>query len=377
MAFPSQPSTARSTEVALAAGYLAERLRARHRAGEDALGSLKTLVGEALDLWSHRLDAWVTSVATRRLECLRQEQANRRTPGRLWLRRGPVAGQPTGERPRRHRPAGSHALGRLAARAVARPGDDRRRTPVRSAHPLRQRRPGRRPLVCARADRRRDRRGRPRGPAARRPDRLPDRAAAARRRRRVPDPQRGDPRAARGRGLPAGTAAPRAGRVDHRAVGRRRAAPARARSRRRGRAGRPVGAARQGRETAEGRSRGRAGGHRRRRRPPAGRVRVPARDRTRRPRRGDARRARRPRSPAGRSGGAGHPATRSRDHESRPHRACPEPPKPPSTGGRPTGPAPKPSRDSMPGRPRCSATRSASGSTSRRRPRARTSPRCR
>jgi len=69
--FPDSPSTARSAGVAASAAYLAARLREEHAAGQDSFGSLERLVAEALDLWSHRLDAWVTSLATLRLETLR------------------------------------------------------------------------------------------------------------------------------------------------------------------------------------------------------------------------------------------------------------------------------------------------------------------
>jgi hypothetical protein len=69
--FPASPSTARSAAVAASAAQLAARLREQHAAGQDGFEALERLVGEGLDLWSHRLDAWVTSIATRRLDTLR------------------------------------------------------------------------------------------------------------------------------------------------------------------------------------------------------------------------------------------------------------------------------------------------------------------
>lgn len=74
--FIGRPASARSAAVAASAAHLGARLREQDAAGEDAFAALERLVGESLDLWSHRLDAWVTSVATRRLEALRADRGD-------------------------------------------------------------------------------------------------------------------------------------------------------------------------------------------------------------------------------------------------------------------------------------------------------------
>ena len=126
-----------------------------------------------LDAYSHRLDAWYTSLATRRLAALRVHHPGRGAPRRR------TAGSTTCARDRRRRQP------RLRPRAVAAAGGHRRRPAQRPPGPPRRRargardRPHRRPGPD-RADPARRRRA---GPAARRAARLPVRARGARPRR--------------------------------------------------------------------------------------------------------------------------------------------------------------------------------------------------
>ncbi|MFD9323062.1 hypothetical protein ACFWDQ_36360 [Streptomyces sp. NPDC060053] len=55
--------------------YLAKRVRDWGHAGRDPFAMVERLLGECLDLVSHRLDAWITSLATARLAAMRAPEA--------------------------------------------------------------------------------------------------------------------------------------------------------------------------------------------------------------------------------------------------------------------------------------------------------------
>ncbi|MET9375546.1 hypothetical protein ABZX98_15520 [Streptomyces sp. NPDC002992] len=68
-----RPWSVRLAEMDAALQYLAGRVRAWEKRG-DAFGPVERLLGESLDLVSHRLDAWITSLATARLHALRKRR---------------------------------------------------------------------------------------------------------------------------------------------------------------------------------------------------------------------------------------------------------------------------------------------------------------
>ncbi|MEU8619020.1 hypothetical protein [Streptomyces sp. NPDC048623] len=68
-----RPWSVRLAEMDAALQYLGGRVRAWEKRG-DAFGPVERLLGESLDLVSHRLDAWITSLATARLHALRQRR---------------------------------------------------------------------------------------------------------------------------------------------------------------------------------------------------------------------------------------------------------------------------------------------------------------
>ncbi|WP_030194845.1 hypothetical protein [Streptomyces sp. NRRL S-87] len=68
---PERPWSSRLAEIDAALGHLALRVRAWHDRGEDPFAPVERLLGECLDLVSHRLDAWITSLATARLHAMR------------------------------------------------------------------------------------------------------------------------------------------------------------------------------------------------------------------------------------------------------------------------------------------------------------------
>ncbi|MFC9392617.1 hypothetical protein ACFTWS_05550 [Streptomyces sp. NPDC057027] len=68
-----RPWSVRLAEMDSALQYLAGRVKAWDRRG-DAFGPVERLLGESLDLVSHRLDAWITSLATARLHALRKRR---------------------------------------------------------------------------------------------------------------------------------------------------------------------------------------------------------------------------------------------------------------------------------------------------------------
>ncbi|MFE6288031.1 hypothetical protein [Streptomyces sp. NPDC057877] len=68
-----RPWSVRLGEIDAALQYLARRVETWHRRG-DAFGPVERLLGECLDLVSHRLDAWLTSLATARLRAVRDRR---------------------------------------------------------------------------------------------------------------------------------------------------------------------------------------------------------------------------------------------------------------------------------------------------------------
>lgn len=68
---PKRPWSARLVEADAALQYLARRVRDWQSRGEDPFPAVERLLGECLDLVSHRLDAWITSLATTRLAAMR------------------------------------------------------------------------------------------------------------------------------------------------------------------------------------------------------------------------------------------------------------------------------------------------------------------
>ncbi|KOG12509.1 MULTISPECIES: hypothetical protein [Streptomyces] len=68
-----RPWSVRLAEMDAALQYLAGRVKAWDKRG-DAFGPVERLLGESLDLVSHRLDAWITSLATARLHALRKRR---------------------------------------------------------------------------------------------------------------------------------------------------------------------------------------------------------------------------------------------------------------------------------------------------------------
>ena len=191
--------------------------------------ALERLLKGTLDVASHRIDAWITSLASRRLTALRtQKPAGLRIGGYGWVlnlkptaKQAPVA-TPAGETRSGIRDGGRSGL---HSRALGDAGADRGASAKR-AHQSFARgcagsvRGG--SLIAARAARDDAARRRAPGPAARRGARLPVRTQAARVRAR-----RGHRRVSRDRAAPAGQRAGNAaGRVDRREQcrGRSRAA---------------------------------------------------------------------------------------------------------------------------------------------------------
>ncbi|WP_329453264.1 hypothetical protein OG894_42520 (plasmid) [Streptomyces sp. NBC_01724] len=66
-----RPWSTRLVQLDAALQYLADRVRTLRDHGEDAFAHVERLLGECLDLVSHRLDAWITSMATSRLAAMR------------------------------------------------------------------------------------------------------------------------------------------------------------------------------------------------------------------------------------------------------------------------------------------------------------------
>ena len=100
---------------------------------------LERLLTETLDTASHRLDAWITSLATKRLAAMRSRRPEGPARRRLRVARE-RAPQPPAPAPH----AGERARGRprnrwLPAHAVGRPGHRRGRAAQRVPHPCRRR----------------------------------------------------------------------------------------------------------------------------------------------------------------------------------------------------------------------------------------------
>lgn len=74
-----RPWSVRLAQIDAALRYLSTRVHDWHDAGQDPFTVLERLLGECLDLASHRLDAWITSLATVRLQAMRS--ATRRPTG--------------------------------------------------------------------------------------------------------------------------------------------------------------------------------------------------------------------------------------------------------------------------------------------------------
>ncbi|MEV0172154.1 hypothetical protein AB0I00_13670 [Streptomyces sp. NPDC050803] len=66
-----RPWSVRLAQIDAALRYLAGRVRGWRDAGRDPFAAVERLLGECLDLVSHRLDAWITSLATARLQAMR------------------------------------------------------------------------------------------------------------------------------------------------------------------------------------------------------------------------------------------------------------------------------------------------------------------
>ncbi|MEV5081171.1 hypothetical protein AB0K74_20805 [Streptomyces sp. NPDC056159] len=68
-----RPWSVRLAQIDAALRYLSTRVHAWHDAGQDPFTVMERLLGECLDLASHRLDAWITSLATVRLQAMRSD----------------------------------------------------------------------------------------------------------------------------------------------------------------------------------------------------------------------------------------------------------------------------------------------------------------
>ncbi|WRZ87934.1 hypothetical protein OHB54_01930 [Streptomyces sp. NBC_01007] len=79
---PKRPWSTELSEIDAALRYLGNRALVWRDRGEDAFAALERLLGECLDLVSHRLDAWITSLATARLAAMREPS---RRPAGLHL----------------------------------------------------------------------------------------------------------------------------------------------------------------------------------------------------------------------------------------------------------------------------------------------------
>ncbi|GGT74222.1 hypothetical protein [Streptomyces lateritius] len=66
-----RPWSVRLAEIDAALQYLAGRVKTWQGRGQDPFAAMERLLGECLDLVSHRLDAWIGSLATARLHALR------------------------------------------------------------------------------------------------------------------------------------------------------------------------------------------------------------------------------------------------------------------------------------------------------------------
>ena len=99
---------------------------------DQSAGELQIAFRTTLDLSAHRLDAWITSLATRRLDAMRDSTRHRPAHRRLRRGREPAARFVGNAEPVARQP-------RLRARAVAAPGDDR----VGAAQRLPRQSPGR------------------------------------------------------------------------------------------------------------------------------------------------------------------------------------------------------------------------------------------
>ena len=163
--------------------------------------ALDRLLRETLDLASHRLDAWVTSLATERLSRMRASRPTGAHLGAYGVVRDLVSEAP----PARVKPPGSPAGTRgrradgqpgLPARAEPRPRRDRRRAAQRARRPRRRRGVRRHARFRARAARAGAAGRRAPGPVARRAAGLPARARAVRPRRADGDRQAARRRAA-------------------------------------------------------------------------------------------------------------------------------------------------------------------------------------
>ncbi|MFF8407566.1 hypothetical protein ACF06P_38780 [Streptomyces sp. NPDC015684] len=69
-----RPWSVRLAEIDAALQYLAGRVTTWSRRREDPFAAMERLLGECLDLVSHRLDAWIGSLATARLNALRSPE---------------------------------------------------------------------------------------------------------------------------------------------------------------------------------------------------------------------------------------------------------------------------------------------------------------
>ncbi|MFF0428596.1 hypothetical protein ACFYUJ_29905 [Streptomyces sp. NPDC004520] len=68
-----RPWSVRLAQIDAALRYLSTRVHDWHDAGRDPFDVMERLLGECLDLASHRLDAWITSLATVRLQAMRSD----------------------------------------------------------------------------------------------------------------------------------------------------------------------------------------------------------------------------------------------------------------------------------------------------------------
>ena len=124
------------------------RRRCETIAGIDRSSERRLLLAETLDCCSHRLDAWITSAASRRLAELRAAGRARDLLGAYgWLERHrPAARRPPHGQIDGTRRAARRRRRRLRARPGTDPRGDRRRAAQRPAHPP-PRRPGARALT--------------------------------------------------------------------------------------------------------------------------------------------------------------------------------------------------------------------------------------
>jgi hypothetical protein len=94
---PARRGARGSRELTPWLGYLARRVAGLHGRGVDPFPAVERLLGESLDLVSHRLDAWITSLASARLAAMRGRRVRGVTVGAYgWV----VDLSPRGAEPR-------------------------------------------------------------------------------------------------------------------------------------------------------------------------------------------------------------------------------------------------------------------------------------